>query len=329
MCRIPSGIFTAVDPEQRDEVIARLWDQQTQRHNENQFSNFGAPFGRNSQILRDSRSLEDLTEEAMSPSGSELSEDEVEVPQKRGRSIFKRIAKHLTRPSSRAESPSPRNPYIKDRRQVASQVALDKSLNRSHSSSTKSSSDLSAGSARSWSSSSSSSGPTSQPTDPPAPQRLRLLAITNPYPLIQANRGAANSSWQHGPTMSAKRGIELEWAAVKSKEQEGEWEQGTGAEERRLGKQLLLNQLQSKAAMQSPHALAPTVTVEMLVSRWTTVPRRDAGAGPMQDSMAGPSSHERAFFGKDPRLMVVRRADTAPQRTAQVYLKSAPRQLTC
>lgn len=327
MCRIPSGIFTAVGHQQREEVIAQLWDQQTQRHNENQFSNFGAPFGRSSQILRDSRSLQDLTEEAVSPSGSELSEEEAEVPQKRGRSIFKRIAKHLSRPSRTGSgSSSTRNPYTRDRPQLASQVALDRSLNRSHSSSTKSSSDLSAGSARSWSSS--STAPTSQPSDPPAPQRLRLLAITNPYPLIQASRGIANSSWQHGPTMSAKRGIELEWAAVKNKEQDDEWEQGTGAEERRLGKQLLLNQLESKAAMQSRNALAPTVTVEMLVSRWTTVPRRDAGVGPMQESIAGPSAHERLFFGRDPRPMVVVRAETAPQRSPQMNM-SVARQLTC
>ncbi|TID18289.1 hypothetical protein E2P81_ATG06221 [Venturia nashicola] len=280
--QIPSGIFTAVSAQQREQAIAQLWDQQTQRHNENQFSNFGAHYGRGSQMFRNSRSLLDLTEGVMSPDGSELSEEEVEVPQKRGRSIFKRLANHLSRPASRKEcSPSStRSPYIRERPQLASRVALDRSLNRSHSSSARSTSDLSAGSAKS--SSSSSSAPTS---NPPAPQRLRLLAITNPYPLVQANRGTGNSSWQHGPTMSAKRGIELEWAAVKNKERGDEWEQGTGAEERRLGKQLLLNQLESKAAMQSHSILAPTVTVEMLVSRWTTVPRRDAGAGPMQ---AGP-----------------------------------------
>lgn len=323
LCRIPSGIFSSVSPEEREEVIAQLWDQQTQRHNENQFSNFGTP-------LRDSSSLQDLTEEAMSPIGSELSEEEFEIPQKRGRSLFKRIAKHLSNPSSRADSrsPSTRSPHTRERPQFASHVALDGSLNRSHSSSAKSSSDLSAGSARSSSSSSSTSGPTSQPSELSAPPRLRLLAITNPYPLIQASRGTTNSSWQHGPTMSAKRGIELEWAAVKSKEADSEWEQGTGAEERRLGKQLLLNQLKSKAAMQSHNAFPPTVSVEMLVSRWTTVPRRNAGAGPMQDSNTGPSAHERAFFGKDPRLMVMRRAETGPLRSPPTGMNVA-RQLTC
>jgi hypothetical protein len=257
-----------------------------------------------------------------------LSEAESDLPQKRGRSIFRRIARHLSRPSSRAESGSSsvRNPQTRERPQLNSQVTSERSLNRSHSSSTKSSSELSAGSARSWSSS--SSIPTMQSSNPPGPQRLRLLAITNPYPLIQASKGTINSSWQHGPTMSAKRGIELEWAVVKSKEQEDEWEQGNGSEERRLGRQLLLNQLESKAAMQNRNALAPTVTVEMLVSRWTTVPRRDAGAGPMQEAVAGPSSHERLFFGKDPRPVQARRAETAPHGSVQFNM-SVPRQLTC
>jgi hypothetical protein len=267
-----------------------------------------------------------LSEEAFSPGGSDMSDSDADMPQKRGRSIFRRIAKHLSRPSSRAESgsSSARSPQTRERPQLSKQLNSERSLNRSHSSSTKSSSELSAGSAKSFSSS--SSVPTMQSSNP-QPQRLRLLAITNPYPLIQASKGTINSSWQHGPTMSAKRGIELEWAVVKSKEEDNEWEQGTGSEERRLGRQLLLNQLEHKAAMQSRNALAPTVTVEMLVSRWTTVPRRDAGAGPMQEA-AGPSSHERLFFGKDPRPVVVRRAETAPHGSVQFDM-SVSRQMTC
>lgn len=89
--------------------------------------------------------------------------------------------------------------------------------------------------------------------------------------------------------MSAKRGIEQEWEAFRNVE---EWQQGAGNDEQRLSHQLLLGQLLSKTELQGRDFLAPNVTVDMLVTRWTTVPRRDTIASSSQAPQLRNPAHE-------------------------------------
>jgi hypothetical protein len=119
---------------------------------------------------------------------------------------------------------------------------------------------------------------TSSPRTPHT--RPSLLSITNP--IITPGDGALQRvkkvSYMHGPTMSAKRGIELEWDELKMK---GDWDEGTGLDERRLGHQLLMNQLSSKAGLPRQGIMPTPAVVDMLVMRWTTSPthRRESYLG--------------------------------------------------
>jgi len=314
-------MFASLNSQQRENIISQLWLSKSLRYPEEQTSSLAMPFNpqdRNSQVRRDSAVLQDLTEEELNRGESDTSDAETSsnYSQKRGRNLFRRIARHLSKSSHKSKSSSARRGGPSSARpSIASQVSSEaKSITRSHSSSTKSSSNLSAGSSAGKSVSSASSvATTGYQSDPLGPKRLRLLSITNPVPLIQPSTFSKASNkmlWQHGPTMSAKRGIELEWELVKCRGKDEQWEEDTGSEERRLGQQLLLNQLASKAAMPNRNALPPTMTVEMLVSRWTTVPRRDSNAGAMQESSG--SSRQKFNFGNDSRPAYTMRAETTP-----------------
>lgn len=325
--KMDTALFSSLNRQEREVVIAHLWHGKTLRNPDHQVSSLAIPFHGRARSTPDDNSavLQRLAEEVnQGESDSSDAETSSTCSERRGRSVFQRIARRISRSSSRffSRSPSPVRRHQEGSRTRPPRASRANSgassLARSHSSSTRSTSDLSSNSsaARSYSSSSSTGTAFSQLSDLAIQKKFSLLSITNPVQVQTdvVSKGLKRVSWQHGPTMSAKRGIELEWEAIKS--QGEEWEEGNGSEERRLGHQLLLSQLTAKATIQNRDALPPTVTVDMLVSRWTTVPRRDPFVGVMQNASGTPQTQTKFTFasGNDGRPAHSRRAETMPNR---------------
>jgi len=286
------ALFAKLTKQQREDTVAHLWHYKMDRDSEQLGGGSRSPAGpgRVGPGEGGSPALQRLTEEVSESDCSDI-ETSSDCSEKRGRGIFRRIVRRLSgslrRPSNSASPPSSAK-----RPAAASRVQSERStLTRSRSNSAKSTSEHSSNSsgARSWSSSSSMSN-TSRPALPNTRTRPSLLSITNP--IVRLEDGTIQTvkrvSFQHGPTMSAKRGIDLEWESIKSK---GRWEEGTGSEERRLGHQLLLNQLSSKAARPHRDTLSTVAIVDMLVMRWTTSPRhkRDSFLGVPGQTISGSS----------------------------------------
>jgi hypothetical protein len=255
--------------------------------------------------------LQRLMEESSESDNSDA-ESNSDCSEKRGRSIVRRIVRRLSgsksksssQPASLSRSALSRNATA-TRPPLGSKAQSDRmTLGRSRSSSAKSMSENSSNSsaARSWNSSTSSAPPSRQPSRASGYTRPSLLSITNP--VITTINGVPQRvksvSWKHGPTMSAKRGIELEWDALKM---EGDWDEGTGLEERRLGHQLLLSQLSSKVALPRRDTLSTPAIVDMLVSRWTT----------------SPSRREVSYIGASPTLSGISQLSTLSSAASSFY----------
>lgn len=212
---------------------------------------------------------------------------------KRGRSLFRRFADKFSSSKSRAASQASaraqqmRNDSAQGRSSAQSRVSSQaRTSGRPSSISARSMSDYSSASSAGRSSSSTASKATSfssNEVDPRLQKRMSLLSLTNPTSQLRAEntpRVAKRSVLQHGPTMSAKRGIEQEWELYRTLP---DWYQHHGSEQQRLGHQLLLGQLLSKTDLLGGHDVLPSnVTVDMLVTRWTTVPRRETIASSSQ-----------------------------------------------
>ncbi|KAF2429144.1 hypothetical protein EJ08DRAFT_698509 [Tothia fuscella] len=281
--RMDVPLFSTLTRQQREETIAQLWHNKMQRDPEpSGYLTSGA--GHVSPGEGGSPVLQRLNEESSESDNSDAESDS-DSSEKRGRSIFRRIVRRLSgskdkkhcnsQPNSLTRTTLRRNGTIA-RPTMGSKAHSERpALGRSRSSSAKSTSEHSSNSsgARSWNSSTSTAPPSYPAPRPSFQQRPSLLSITNPR-IVILNGGVQrvkSVSWKHGPTMSAKRGIELEWDALKM---DGDWDEGTGSDERRLGHQLLLSQLSSRVALPRRDTLSTPAIVDMLVSRWTTSPSR-------------------------------------------------------
>jgi hypothetical protein len=302
------ALFNAMTSEAREETIAQLWHNKMQRDPEQLGSGLRSPIhepGRISPGEGGSPILERLAESDESD-GSDM-ESSSDCSNERGRSIFRRIVRRLSGSRSSSAKITRSKPTARAgnaaRPTLHSRIQSERStLARSHSNSSKSTSGHSSSSstARSWNSSASTTS-TYTHTSTLAHTRPSLLSITNP--IIKTNDGrplrVKKVSYKHGPTMSAKRGIELEWDGLKMK---GDWDEGTGSEERRLGHQLLISQLSSKAGLPRQQTLSTAAIVDMLVMRWTTSPmhRRESYLGSTSQAIT-PSTQATFNFFPDTR----------------------------
>jgi hypothetical protein len=287
--------------EDREETIAQLWHNKMQRDPEQLGSGLRSPTSEPDQLSsweNVSPVLHRLAESSESDNSDlDASSDD---SNERGRGIFRRIVRRLSgsQSSKRSANTSPiafngsaSRPTLNSRLQSERST-----LARSRSNSSKSVSDHSSNSstARSWNSTIATTY--SNTSSPRTHIRPSLLSITNPISTSDDGgpQRVKKVSYKHGPTMSAKRGIELEWEGLKMK---GDWDEGTGIEDRRLGHQLLMSQLSSKAGLPRQAALSTPAIVDMLVMRWTTSPthRRESFLGAVHSTNV-PSQATFNFF---------------------------------
>jgi hypothetical protein len=301
--RMHIAILKTLTREDREDTIAQLWNNKMQRDPEQLGGGIGSPTSEPGWVSPTEGGSPVLHRLAGS-FDSDISDLDTSFDDtnERGRSIFKRIVRRLSgsRSTSRATNSSPiaRNGNV-SRPTLNSRIQSERStLARSSSNSSKSTSDHSSNSstARSWHSAGTMATAYTNASRPQALTRPSLLSITNPIITNDSvPQRVKKVSYKHGPTMSAKRGIELEWDGLKMK---GDWDYGTGVEDRRLGHQLLMSQLSSKVGLRGQTALSTPAIVDMLVMRWTTSPthRRESYLGVSSSSASASNAPSQATF---------------------------------